>query len=637
MAKTLTTSWQLLSSTNTSTYSQLRLYGKYTSQDIVNNTTSITLETRLYGNGGGSNGAYTYAGMFSRLYAQGGLPNSTYEEAETSVAWTKGNETTLLTHSFTITHDANGNATNIQVAGRVYLTASVEGSTSEHINLPQIKRASTPSATPNPANIGSTITINTNRASSNYTHTLTYAFSDLSGTIANDVEDSTTWTIPNSFYAKIPNSATGTCVITCETFNGLTSLGTRTLNLVVRATGNPVVNSISYAATDAKTLQLANSSTLIAYVSDVSFSTNATAQNSSTLASVQLIDGNNILWNTDTTIAGQTTATSTITGSGYFVGTYHARVVDSRGNYTDSSNFSLTFVDYVQLSVDTAATLTRPNQTDDFVVVEEFTGSYWQGNFGQQTNTLTLQYRYKLHSDPDSSYSAWNTIPNANITFDNVNMTYSLTNYQLPSTISHTDVYDIQFQATDKVRTTTTLPTYTIKLGIPNFAVFPEHLYFGNDYIFDATGGTPKLNPSCVVKNVLALNLSSAQSMTGTTDQLIKIDTIDYQIGNKLTFNSTTHKVIIGSGVSHISVSASVVVSSFSTNGLRRLFAKKNGTNFARAFAYYSQQYMNCLVIPPKIIAVAENDEITFSMTNAGNSTVAGSDVDCWFTIEVID
>ncbi len=486
MAKTLTTSYQLLGSAATSTYSQLRLYGKYNSQNEATLKSNITLQLRLYGNGG--------SGSFSSGTARINSSSSSLG----STSYTKGKETTLKTLTYDVQHDSNGNY-SASVSGFLHTTSSAmtDKTITQTIIVPQIKAKSKATATPNPADIGSTITINTNRVSSSYTHTLTYAFGTLSGTIGTNIGASTTWTIPTSFYAEIPDAALGVCVITCQTFNSSgTSLGTTTLNLMIQAFTPPIINSISYASTDALTLSLADSSTLISGVSTGTLSVNATAQNSATLSSVDFAIANNEIIGTDTSISGQTTATGTFSGT-FSSPTIMAYVYDSRNNYAVSSNYSYTFIDYVQLSVDSGATLKRPSQTDDFVVIESYEAKLWQGNFGQQTNSLTLQYRYKLHSDADSSYSAWTTIPSSAITLDSTNMTYSISNYQLPATLSHTEVYDIQFQATDLIMTTEPY-TYTIKLGIPNFAVFPNHLYFGNDYVFDSTSGSPKLNPSCI-------------------------------------------------------------------------------------------------------------------------------------------
>lgn len=137
-------------------------------------------------------------------------------------------------------------------------------------------------------------------------------------------------------------------------------------------------------------------------------------------------------------------------------------------------------------------------------------------------------------------------------------------------------------------------------------------------------------------KNIITVGLSSNQSMTGTGTVQITVDTIYSQIGNDFTFDSSTHRITIGDGVSYVKVSGTGIFSAFTTNGLRRLFIRKNGVNVARQFFYYTQNYNAGLTIPPRLIPVQSGDYIDFSSQNAGNSTLAGSDIDTWFTVEAV-
>ena len=137
-------------------------------------------------------------------------------------------------------------------------------------------------------------------------------------------------------------------------------------------------------------------------------------------------------------------------------------------------------------------------------------------------------------------------------------------------------------------------------------------------------------------KNLITVGLSANQSMTGTGTVQVAVDTVYSQLGNAFTFDPTTHKITIGDGVSYVKVSGTGIFSAFTTNGLRRLFIRKNGVNVARQFFYYTQNYNAGLTIPPRLIAVQSGDYIDFSSQNAGNSTLAGSDIDTWFTVEAV-
>lgn len=75
--------------------------------------------------------------------------------------------------------------------------------------------------------IGSALTININRQSSSFKHVVRYAWGNKSGTIATNVDTSTTWTIPLDFANDIPNSTSGTGTIYVDTYSGSTKTGTQ--------------------------------------------------------------------------------------------------------------------------------------------------------------------------------------------------------------------------------------------------------------------------------------------------------------------------------------------------------------------------------------------------------------------------
>lgn len=84
--------------------------------------------------------------------------------------------------------------------------------------------APTPSAAT--VQMGNSVTINTNRKSSGYTHTITYTIGSNSGTVATGVEASVAWTPPKSLAAYTENKTRATCTITCDTYTGSTLVGT---------------------------------------------------------------------------------------------------------------------------------------------------------------------------------------------------------------------------------------------------------------------------------------------------------------------------------------------------------------------------------------------------------------------------
>ena len=128
MATTLTTSYQKLASIQTSKYSELRLYGKYNSQNTDNNTTSVTLQARIYGDGG------------SGSFGSGTVKINGNSTSLGNTSYSKGSEKTLKTYTYTVTHSSDGTLNNKSVSFSISTSASVSGSGTAYYNCPKINR-----------------------------------------------------------------------------------------------------------------------------------------------------------------------------------------------------------------------------------------------------------------------------------------------------------------------------------------------------------------------------------------------------------------------------------------------------------------------------------------------------------------
>ena len=106
--------------------------------------------------------------------------------------------------------------------------------------------ASKPSLSKTSFDMGTAVTIYTNRQSSVATHTLRYSFFSSNGTIATGVTTSCTWTPPVSLAAQIPNATSGWGTILCDTYvNGsLVSTNTCAFQLTVPASVVPSISSM---------------------------------------------------------------------------------------------------------------------------------------------------------------------------------------------------------------------------------------------------------------------------------------------------------------------------------------------------------------------------------------------------------
>lgn len=316
------------------------------------------------------------------------------------------------------------------------------GSISKTIELPTIPRTS--SVTCADGNIGSATTININRASSTFTHTLTYSFQGLTGTIATKTANTSIgWTIPTSFYTKIPNANSGKGTITCSTYSGDTLIGTSTctFNAFV-INSNP---SISATVEDTNTSAIqatGNKNKLIRYISNAKVVITATAKNSATISSVKVVNGSQT----------KTTATSTI--NAVDSGTFNLSCIDSRG-LSASATVTKTLVEYIK-PVIIGVILNRPSTTSN-TINASVQGLCFNGSFGAKTNSFELKWRYKKSTD-----TSWGNYTTVTATRTGNNFTFS---GELGKNFSYTEAFNFEFVLSDYF-TSNTYST-TVTRGLP--------------------------------------------------------------------------------------------------------------------------------------------------------------------------
>lgn len=317
------------------------------------------------------------------------------------------------------------------------------GSISRTIELPTIPRTS--SVTCADGNIGSATTININRASSTFTHTLEYNFLGLTGTIATKTANTSIgWTIPTSFYSKIPNANSGKGTITCSTYSGNTLIGTSTctFNAFV-VNSNPTISGTVEDTNTSAIQATGNKNKLIRYISNAKVVITATAKNSATISSVKVINGSQT----------KTTATSTI--NSVDSGTFNLSCIDSRG-LSASATVSKTLVEYIK-PVITGVILNRPSTTSN-IINASVQGLCYNGSFGVKTNGFELKWRYKKSTD-----TSWGNYTTVTATRTGNNFSFS---GELGTDFSYTESYNFEFVLSDYFMSNTYSTTVTRGLPI---------------------------------------------------------------------------------------------------------------------------------------------------------------------------
>lgn len=337
---------------------------------------------------------------------------------------------TILNETFTVSHNSDGTGS---VSANTWMDTRIsagEISKEASLTLTTIPRASSVSCSA--ADIGSDATITINRASANFTHTLTYDFFGLTGTIATKTtQTSVKFTLPETFYAKIPNIKMGKGVITCVTYNGNQEIGTTMCQMQANCNEAQCTPSITVESYDSNATTVAltgNKSKFVKYYSNVTAKTNAVAKHSATIKSQSITIGS-------TTINGASGTIKAVTD-----GLVKVTATDSRW-FTNQISSKHTIVDYVKLTCAIEAGAASTSGVAQLKV----SGNYWNGNFGAAANTLTVQYRYKAQ---DGSFTSWK---NSSAAITKSNNTYNTT--ISVSGLDYTKAYTFQARAVDKLAT----------------------------------------------------------------------------------------------------------------------------------------------------------------------------------------
>lgn len=335
--------------------------------------------------------------------------NGTAYENNHYVTFASGtHEYTVIDHTFTITHDANGAKSvsivlnNGYVAGTTGLSASSGSGTA---TLTTIARASQPSTTN--GTFGSAITINTNRASSSFTHTLTMTMGSHSET-KTGVGASLSWTIPASWADTIPTATSNTLSISCVTYNGSTNIGTKTTSCTAT-----IPDSWKPSVSISKTLTNGgDNSQVIANVTTVNLSASGTASTGTSISSYSWSGG---------AVSG-TGASKTHSPTTVATFTYTVTVTDRRGRTgsasvtatSESGISSMSCNSSVNFGSALAVTITRKKASFTHNVTWQISSSY--------TNTATGQGTSASYTIP-TSWAA--SVPAAS----SINMTVTVTTY----------------------------------------------------------------------------------------------------------------------------------------------------------------------------------------------------------------
>lgn len=439
---------------------ECRIGYQVNSQDITNNTSNVTLalECRSISSSYTTKGS---SGLTSVIDGTTVKSNAAVDMSHTNVWQDFG------TRTITIAHNADGTC-SVSKSGSFTCTAGSSqyslssGSASVTVAPATIPRATTPTVSSSSVNMGSAVTISTPRASSSFTHTLTYSFGSASGTIATGVATSQSWTPPLSLANQVPNGTSGTCTITCYTYNGSTHIGTKSINITLNVPSSIVPSISSVTVSEGGSAVPSSWGVYVKNYSRLKVVTSASGSYSSTITSYKItgIDGNTYNSSDFTSNALTSAGSKTIT----------ITVTDSRGR-TASTTRTYTCVDYSS-PVISSATVARC--LSDGTASEE--GTYLKYTFKAEVSPVNNKngYNYKIRYKTTSA-SSWSEteIQNSSYSLDKENIVLS------GVTFSADNAYDIQFYVGDYFTSSKQDRTLSTAFALINFNASGKAIAFG--------------------------------------------------------------------------------------------------------------------------------------------------------------
>ena len=263
-----------------------------------------------------------------------------------------------------------------------------------------VPKASTPSFSSNSVVMGNSVTVYTNRDSTNFTHTLEFVFADKTVSTIKNVGKSTTFTPSLDLAKDIPNDTSGKVTVKCTTYNGTAKLSTVSVEFEATVPDNETTKpTASWTLAPSGSLPPAFSGLYIKGKTGVT-ATFTLSSNYSTIDSHKLTaDGRNFLGNPATSSVFARDGNFTITGT----------VTDMRG-FSRTLYEDITVHPYSEPSVE-------PASTSSAIICERYkNGAYNDAGpdlhikckrkyspvkvDGVQKNFCSLQYQSRIAGEP---------------------------------------------------------------------------------------------------------------------------------------------------------------------------------------------------------------------------------------------
>lgn len=364
------------------------------SDDIANNRSRVKIQLALL------NTVYTFAEYNCSAYVDFDGGRRLNWSGRPSVLG-HNQVITLIDQTVTIAHNADGKknfglmASFSGSGGWSPGTLTIGGNSFTLSTIPRSSSVSVGAGV-----IGSSVTININRQSSSFKHTVRYHWGNKQGTIATNVDTSTTWTIPNDFANDIPNSTSGTGTIYVDTYSGGTKTGTQatTLTASVPASMKPIFSGVTLTDTNGVARGLLSGNNFLQIISNIQVNFNGASGSYGSRITGYYAEIVNKKMSVSSN--GGKLGAMNFHGSA----TIRASVTDSRGRQSATKDITINVIEYFSPILSFTANRTRENPSIIQIVRNAKVAPIAQS--GSQKNVMTLSFKVApLNSE---SYTADN-------------------------------------------------------------------------------------------------------------------------------------------------------------------------------------------------------------------------------------
>lgn len=407
------------------------------SYSVANNTSNVTIAYYIKGPWNPSFYEWeTYYGI---------LVDGSVKKTGSSSPYVTTSNLHLLTWTGDIAHNSDGTK-SISVGVYLYHSGPANYLPKQYtsssplsmgsVALTTIPRASSLSLSTNSVNVGSSITANISRASSNFTHTVEFYINNSYYQKYTSVGTSQAFTIPSSWYAAMPSSTSCTAYCRITTYNGSNQIGSqvsKSFTVKVPSSIVPSVGTITLDPVNITTKDGTSRNILVQGKNKITVSVSGCAAGQGSGIKSYTFSGPGI---SSTTTSTSVTSSGTISNTGTL--TYTVKITDNRGR-TASKTATIVCYAYTAPYIKPFSAY-RCNSSG----TADENGSYVKCNYTMgyssvnSTNNVTVKIMYKKNTA--SSYSSVTSLTNST----------DKSGSQLLSSISTASTYTIYATITDQ-------------------------------------------------------------------------------------------------------------------------------------------------------------------------------------------